>query len=370
MIINRRDILQALSGVSAPIVVAPAVPAFAPGAGRLDAARSGALSVAPTGYRSADVVTASKMLMRWTGPRGERGPAVVRFFDALVRFRDARIRIPPTHRTLALTISTTTMCRPASRSSQASICGRSVASRAPARHLPSAGARRLPTGGTLRPRHRLADWLRHARTVVRRGGRRDRRGRRFSRGSGIDARATLSDAHDPDVVSDARVAEGFVGTSHQLRATPLGRNFVIRDNRPPGCGYGGCIPICPISAKYDATVHVARAGAAGARRIREEVFVRMDASMINHNPDSRCQGAGHVVGAARMGPMPSPRWSMPTCARSIRLESARSTTLPEAARLRPVAPNSRRELRCPSRFPSASRAAARACDPRSPVAPA
>ncbi len=70
---------------------------------------------------------------------------------------------------------------------------------------------------------------------------------------------------------DAQVAKGFAGTSYQLRATPQGRNSVVRDNRPPCCGNNSCIPICPISAKYDATVHVARAEAAGARLSAQSV---------------------------------------------------------------------------------------------------
>ncbi|MCC6197807.1 MAG: GMC family oxidoreductase [Burkholderiales bacterium] len=46
---------------------------------------------------------------------------------------------------------------------------------------------------------------------------------------------------------------------------PHGRNSVARDGRPPCCGNASCVPICPIGAKYDASVHVAKAEAAGAR---------------------------------------------------------------------------------------------------------
>ncbi len=46
---------------------------------------------------------------------------------------------------------------------------------------------------------------------------------------------------------------------------PHGRNSVGRDDRPPCCGNASCVPICPIGAKYDAGVHIAKAERAGAR---------------------------------------------------------------------------------------------------------
>ncbi len=48
-----------------------------------------------------------------------------------------------------------------------------------------------------------------------------------------------------------------------------GRNSVPFDGRPACCGNNTCVPICPIGAKYDASVHVAKAEAAGARLIAE-----------------------------------------------------------------------------------------------------
>jgi choline dehydrogenase-like flavoprotein len=70
---------------------------------------------------------------------------------------------------------------------------------------------------------------------------------------------------------DSQIAKGFADTPYELRATPQGRNSVVRDNRPPCCGNNSCIPICPIQAKYDATVHIARAEAAGTRLIEQAV---------------------------------------------------------------------------------------------------
>ena len=51
---------------------------------------------------------------------------------------------------------------------------------------------------------------------------------------------------------------------YEVRSTPQGRNSTARENRPACCGNASCIPVCPIQAKYDATVHVDRAVAAGA----------------------------------------------------------------------------------------------------------
>jgi len=58
--------------------------------------------------------------------------------------------------------------------------------------------------------------------------------------------------------------------------------LVVRDNRAPCCGNNSCIPICPIQAKYDATVHVARAEAAGVRLMPQSVV-----SFVEVAPDGR-----------------------------------------------------------------------------------
>ena len=71
---------------------------------------------------------------------------------------------------------------------------------------------------------------------------------------------------------------GKVGLS--LAPFPHGRNSVGRDGRPPCCGNASCVPICPIGAKYDASVHVAKAEAAGVRveplAIAHEIVVGAD----------------------------------------------------------------------------------------------
>src|SRR5262249_33459199 len=53
--------------------------------------------------------------------------------------------------------------------------------------------------------------------------------------------------------------------------TPQARNSQAYQNRPVCCGSSTCIPICPVQAKYDATVHVALAERAGAELIEQAV---------------------------------------------------------------------------------------------------
>jgi glucose dehydrogenase len=69
----------------------------------------------------------------------------------------------------------------------------------------------------------------------------------------------------PMTYLDKQIVAAFAGTPYDVRSTPQGRNSVVRDERLPCCGNNSCIPICPIQAKYDATVHVARAEASGMR---------------------------------------------------------------------------------------------------------
>lgn len=53
------------------------------------------------------------------------------------------------------------------------------------------------------------------------------------------------------------------------------RNSVYYDHRPPCCGNNSCVPICPVHAKYDATVHVVKARNKGARFITRAVASRI-----------------------------------------------------------------------------------------------
>lgn len=69
----------------------------------------------------------------------------------------------------------------------------------------------------------------------------------------------------PMTYLDKHFAAALNGTQYQVAGTPQGRNSIYRQDRPECCGNNSCIPICPIQAKYDATVHVALAEQAGAK---------------------------------------------------------------------------------------------------------
>jgi len=68
----------------------------------------------------------------------------------------------------------------------------------------------------------------------------------------------------PQTYLDRHFISKLAGTSYHVSATPQARNSVERDDRPSCCGSASCIPVCPVQAKYDATVHVERAKANGA----------------------------------------------------------------------------------------------------------
>lgn len=69
----------------------------------------------------------------------------------------------------------------------------------------------------------------------------------------------------PMTYLDKHFASGLSSTQYQVSSTPQGRNSEFHADRPECCGNNSCIPVCPIQAKYDATVHVAQAEAAGAQ---------------------------------------------------------------------------------------------------------
>jgi len=64
----------------------------------------------------------------------------------------------------------------------------------------------------------------------------------------------------------------------KVTSTPQARNSVERDNRPPCCGNNNCIPICPIGAKYDGSVHVGKAEALGVHLLSSSVVHRVSVS--------------------------------------------------------------------------------------------
>ena len=70
--------------------------------------------------------------------------------------------------------------------------------------------------------------------------------------------------------------KSFEGAEYRVRSTPSARNSELYDGRPPCAGNSICVPLCPIGAKYDGSVHVAKATAAGAALWEQCVVTKLD----------------------------------------------------------------------------------------------
>jgi choline dehydrogenase-like flavoprotein len=66
------------------------------------------------------------------------------------------------------------------------------------------------------------------------------------------------------------------GRRLEVLSTPSARNTQEYDGRPPCAGNASCVPICPIGAKYDASVHVKKALQGGARLQEQSVALRLE----------------------------------------------------------------------------------------------
>ncbi|HXF61565.1 MAG TPA: GMC family oxidoreductase [Caldilineaceae bacterium] len=79
---------------------------------------------------------------------------------------------------------------------------------------------------------------------------------------------------------DRQVAVAANQLGYSVKLTPQARNSVTYDGRPPCCGNATCVPICPIAAKYDASVHVKKAVALGVQVVDQAVvhFVEVNAA--------------------------------------------------------------------------------------------
>jgi choline dehydrogenase-like flavoprotein len=67
----------------------------------------------------------------------------------------------------------------------------------------------------------------------------------------------------------------FAGAAYRVRSTPAARNSELYDGRPPCAGNSICVPLCPIGAKYDGAVHVAKAVRAGASLWERSVVTKL-----------------------------------------------------------------------------------------------
>lgn len=80
----------------------------------------------------------------------------------------------------------------------------------------------------------------------------------------------------PQTFLDKAFAVALKGSAYDVRPTPQARNSRDQGDRPACCGNASCIPVCPVQAKYDATVHVARATKAGAVLLSKSTVVSLD----------------------------------------------------------------------------------------------
>jgi choline dehydrogenase-like flavoprotein len=80
----------------------------------------------------------------------------------------------------------------------------------------------------------------------------------------------------PVSFADKYIAAALSATDMVVAPTPQARNSIANDNRPACCGNHICIPVCPVQAKYDATVHVAKAEQAGAQVVENAVVYAID----------------------------------------------------------------------------------------------
>jgi glucose dehydrogenase len=87
-------------------------------------------------------------------------------------------------------------------------------------------------------------------------------------------------------VADRINGKSFAGAVYRVRSTPSARNSALYDGRPPCAGNSICVPICPIGAKYDGSVHVKKALDAGA-----QLWERCVVTKLNRDAD----GSVHTV---------------------------------------------------------------------------
>lgn len=80
----------------------------------------------------------------------------------------------------------------------------------------------------------------------------------------------------PLTYSDEQIAAAVAGLGLAVTTTAQARNSVAYDDRPACCGANNCIPICPIGARYDGSVHVKKAEDAGAQIEAEAIVHAVD----------------------------------------------------------------------------------------------
>jgi choline dehydrogenase-like flavoprotein len=102
----------------------------------------------------------------------------------------------------------------------------------------------------------------------------------------------------PKSYLDQQIAAAMRPAGLNVVTTPAARNSQLFDNRPPCCGNHNCIPLCPIQAKYDATVHTKKAQQAGAQILDKAIAYSVEVDSAGRvsgirfkRPDASLQSA-------------------------------------------------------------------------------
>jgi len=88
----------------------------------------------------------------------------------------------------------------------------------------------------------------------------------------------------PKSYMDGQVDVALAGLGLHSGPFSHARNSVPHDGRPACCGNNTCVPICPIGAKYDASVHMQKAEAAGARVVTDALV-----TFVAIGPDGKAE---------------------------------------------------------------------------------
>src|SRR5438046_1409906 len=99
------------------------------------------------------------------------------------------------------------------------------------------------------------------------------------------------------------------GLRLQVNTVPDAINSQPYDGRPACDGHTSCVPLCPIKARYDATVHLERALAAGAVLRTQAVVTRLEferdgrVNRVHYKrwDKSEASATGHIVVLADNG---------------------------------------------------------------------
>ena len=103
----------------------------------------------------------------------------------------------------------------------------------------------------------------------------------------------------PTTYLDRVFARRLEGTGFEVRATPQARNSVAHDGRPACRGSASCIPLCPVGAKYDAGMHVAKAERLGVAVHDRATATVVETASDNHVAGIRFQRPDGSAGRAR-----------------------------------------------------------------------